>query len=245
MKKITCLLLLVSATLLFQCTTAKQKKTVRCLDCDGWDWTWTEEAKKEMKKRGIFDFLHRNEFANRWVTNNDDYALTYIEGIEQISLPVEVIEYYKDTTLIQLGLKIHPLEAYCELYFPPWEGDIRKILSTNDTTWIKSCLDKHYSIPPYRYANLIIKNSELEEIKDIINSNELILLQFNKWRVSENSMDTISAVYDFYRYGQYDLTEMYPTQRYWQTFDSLYNKVKRELETERLKENKPEAEQAE
>lgn len=70
MKKITCLLLLVSATLLFQCTTAKQKKTVRCLDCDGWDWTWTEEAKKEMKKRGKFDFLHRNEFANRWVTNN-------------------------------------------------------------------------------------------------------------------------------------------------------------------------------
>ena len=58
-------------------------------------------------------------------------------------------------------------------------------------------------------------------------------------------MDTISAVYDFYRYGQYDLTDMYPTQRYWQIFDSLYNKVKRELETERLKGNKPESEQAE
>lgn len=31
MKKITCLLLLVSATLLFQCTTAKQKKDSQML----------------------------------------------------------------------------------------------------------------------------------------------------------------------------------------------------------------------
>ena len=72
------------------------------------------------------------------------------------------------------------------------KGNIRQSLSTNDMIWIKSCLDNHYSIPPYRYANLIIKNSELEEIKDIINSRELILLQFHSWKVSENSRDTIS-----------------------------------------------------